>query len=253
MKRIRGVNSAKASVHIQWREVYDKLMEVRRKTQAPVDTMGVEMTPDRTQGDAVFRFQSLVSLILSAQTKDETNASKSYAEIMRRLQEYGLTVDHIRSTEQERLVELIRDAGFHNNKAKSIKQVAEIISEQYSGLAPETYDEVIALPGVGPKMTLLYLQVVMSIQCLGKVEGISVDTHVHRISNRLGWVSAKTPEKTRDQLEALIPKALWGDINWMLVGYGQTVCKPVNPHCATCVVNELCPTGMKSLQKRLVH
>jgi endonuclease-3 len=160
MKRIRGLNSDKTAVQAQWREVYDTLMEVRRQTQAPVDTMGVEMTPDRTQGEGVFRFQSLVSLILSAQTKDETNASTHHSEIMTRLQKYGLTVDHIVDTAQDQLVDLIRDAGFHNNKAKSIKRVAQIIKDEYDGLAPETYEEVIALPGIGPKMTLLYLQVV---------------------------------------------------------------------------------------------
>mmetsp|Transcript_34444 Transcript_34444/g.60418 ORF Transcript_34444/g.60418 Transcript_34444/m.60418 type:complete len:261 (+) Transcript_34444:1389-2171(+) len=241
MKRVRGVNSAKPSVQAQWREVYDKLMETRRESQAPVDTMGVECTPDRSQGDAVFRFQALVSLILSAQTKDETNAK-----VMARLQAHGLTVENILITEQSKLVDLIRDAGFHNNKAKSIKKVAEIIHEKYAGLAPETYDEIIALPGVGPKMTLLYLQV-----CLGKVVGISVDTHVHRIANRLGWTASKTPEQTRVQLEAFIPEQVWGNINWMLVGYGQTVCKPLNPLCHECVVREVCPTGQKALCKRL--
>lgn len=100
-----------------------------------------------------------------------------------------------------------------------------------------------ALPGVGPKMAHLTLQVAWR-----NVVGIGVDTHVHRISNRLGWVKSNTPEQTRVQLEQWLPRDYWGAVNVLLVGFGQKVCLPIGPRCAECKVNSLCPTGRANLR-----
>jgi adenine-specific DNA glycosylase len=100
-----------------------------------------------------------------------------------------------------------------------------------------------ALPGVGPKMAHLTMQVAWK-----NVIGIGVDTHVHRISNRLGWVKSNTPEQTRMQLQRWLPHEYWGVVNLLLVGFGQKVCLPINPKCSDCLVNALCPTGRANLR-----
>ncbi|XP_054921748.1 endonuclease III-like protein 1 isoform X2 [Dermacentor andersoni] len=128
------------------------------------------------------------------------------------------------------------------NKAKHLKQTAKVLLEKYDGDIPDSVEGLCSLPGVGPKMAYL------AMSCgWGHTVGIGVDTHVHRISNRLGWLPAptKTPEQTRKALEAWLPRELWDEVNHLLVGFGQTVCKPVGPKCSTCLNMELCPFGRK--------
>ena len=115
--------------------------------------------------------------------------------------------------------------------------------DKYNGDIPKSAEELCKLPGVGPKMAHLCMQVAWNT-----VTGIGVDTHVHRISNRLRWVPkpTKTPEETRIALEAWLPKELWSEINYLLVGFGQETCQPVHPKCSTCLNNKICPfTGNK--------
>jgi len=107
------------------------------------------------------------------------------------VEEHDLSVDVIRRTPEATLNEWIKGVGFHNLKAKYIKKATDILAEKHSGKVPSNYDDLIALPGVGPKMAHLVLQ-----EAFGKTEGISVDTHVHRIANRLKWVESKTPLDT---------------------------------------------------------
>jgi len=169
--------------------------------------------------------------MLSSQTKDAITASA-----MTNLKQHGLTVDNICHTDLSTLDQLISKVGFHSRKANYIKKATEIISRQYGGDPPENYDEIVAFPGVGPKMAHLYLQ-----EACNKTEGIGVDVHVHRISNRLGWVKTTTPEATRKELEKWLPRDRWRPINKLLVGFGQTVCLPVGPKCLDCRINHLCP------------
>lgn len=178
--------------------------------------------------------------MLSSQTKDATTAAA-----MERLQEHGLTIESINEIDASDLEQLIYPASFYRTKAKNLKRVAQILTDDYNGTCPREYKSVLKLPGVGPKMAILYMKIVSPTQCFEEVHGISVDTHVHRMSNRLGWVNSKTPEQTRHQLEAFLPNDIWGDVNLMLVGYGQTVCRPVHPLCSECPVRHLCPTGLQ--------
>jgi endonuclease-3 len=127
----------------------------------------------------------------------------------------GLSVEWTRKVSEARLTELIGRVNFKNTKSKNIKRTADLIWEKHGGNTPTDYKEVIAMPGVGPKMTLLYIQITT-----GRIDGIAVDTHVHRLANRLGWVEGKTPNDTRRELEALAPKEMWGRINKNLVGFG---------------------------------
>jgi endonuclease-3 len=113
--------------------------------------------------------------------------------------------------------------------------LAKILKDDYEGDAPEDYIQLVKLPGIGPKMAHLYLQCVCD-----KVEGIAVDTHVHRICNRLKWVESKNPEDTRKKLEEWVPKDKWMDVNTLLVGLGQTICFAKKPKCEECLIKDTC-------------
>ena len=142
------------------------------------------------------------------------------------------------------LQDLIYNVSFFRRKADYLKRTARILTDEHNGDVPGDLDAVLALPGVGPKMAYLFLQVAYN-----KTEGIGVDTHVHRISRRLGWTDAakcKTPEHTRKALQAWLPKEYWRPINALLVGFGQTVCTPTSPKCNGCAVREYCPFAQES-------
>jgi len=166
---------------------------------------------------------------------------------MQRLKKHGLTVKNIQKTPVEKIAELIYPVRFYNNKANHIKKTTDILAEKYNYDTPKTYEEVLKLPGVGPKVGLLFMKLVTYIQTFDEVHGIGVDTHVHRLSNRLGWADSKTPEQTRKQIQSFLPQSVWGDLNLILVVHGQTICKPVKPRCWECKVAGLCLTGQEYL------
>lgn len=173
-----------------WEIVYDTLEAYREINKAAVDTMGCERLADSKAPAHVQRFQTLVSLMLSAQTKD-TVTSAAVIKLQNELKG-GLCLESILSLDEAVLDEMIRSVGFHTKKASYIKRTAEILRDQYNSDIPDTIEGLTSLPGVGPKMGYLTLQVAWN-----KNLGIGVDVHVHRISNRLGWVKTKTPEETR--------------------------------------------------------
>ncbi|KUI71476.1 hypothetical protein VM1G_06787 [Cytospora mali] len=220
-----------------WEEMYNIAKEMRLSgaaANAAVDTMGCERLALRTASPRDQRFHTLIALMLSSQTKDTTNAV-----VMRRLQTElppykegapaGLNLENMLAVEPERLNELIWAVGFHNNKTKYIKQAAEILRDQWKGDIPDSIEGLVALPGVGPKMAHLCLS-----SAWGRTEGIGVDVHVHRITNLWGWHKTKTPEETRLALQSWLPRDKWREINWLLVGLGQTVCAPVGRKCGDC-------------------
>jgi endonuclease-3 len=142
--------------------------------------------------------------------------------------------------------EAIRQVGFHTRKAQYLLKTSEILVRDYGGDIPPTLDKILELPGVGPKMAHILMNVGW-----GTPVGIGVDTHVHRICNRLGWVkNTRTPEQTRLQLESWLPRTYWGQINHLLVGFGQTICTPLNPHCDECPVNDLCPSAFRECRTK---
>ena len=196
-----------------WEKVYSLVEELRFDRSAPVDTNGSEALPQRDLGEKVFRFQVLIALMLSSQTKDLV-----VGDTMRALQQHGLTVDNISATSADRLNQIINKVGFHNNKTKFIKQVVEILKENYAGDIPASAEEMMKLPGVGPKMAFIVENVAW-----GKSSGIGVDTHMHRIFNELKWVKASNPEQTRVQLESWLPREKWETITVLWVGFGQEV------------------------------
>ncbi|KAL2277514.1 hypothetical protein FJTKL_15430 [Diaporthe vaccinii] len=220
-----------------WQELYDATKQMRltgAAANAAVDTMGCERLALPTASPRDQRFHTLVALMLSSQTKDTTNAVA-----MRRLQTElppheegappGLNLENMLAVAPERLNELIWAVGFHNNKTKYLKQAAVILRDSWGGDIPDSIEGLVSLPGVGPKMAHLCLS-----SAWGRTEGIGVDVHVHRITNLWGWHKTKTPEETRLALQAWLPRDRWREINWLLVGLGQTVCAPVGRKCGDC-------------------
>ncbi|NXE50707.1 NTH protein, partial [Casuarius casuarius] len=220
-----------------WRQQLERIREMRSSRDAPVDHMGVQKCFDSSAPPQVMRYQVLLSLMLSSQTKDEVTSAA-----MLRLRQRGLTVDSILQMDDATLGQIIYPVGFWRNKVKYIKQTTAILKQKYGGDIPSTVEELVKLPGVGPKMAHLAMHIAWN-----SVSGISVDTHVHRITNRLKWVKKETrsPEETRVALEDWLPRDLWRDINWLLVGFGQQTCLPVNPRCRDCLNQDICPAAKR--------
>jgi endonuclease III len=196
-----------------WQEIYSLVEELRQDRTAPCDHSGCEALPLRDNPRA-FRFQVLMSLILSSQTKDATVGAA-----IRKMQADGvLNVESIAKMDYSELNAYINKVGFHNNKTKYIMQVVQILRDKYDGDIPLTAAEMMDLPGVGPKMAYICENVSWERQ-----SGIGVDTHMHRLFNELGWVESKNPEQTRVQLEDWLPRDKWGSVNLLWVGFGQEV------------------------------
>jgi endonuclease-3 len=183
-------------------------------------------------------YRVLISTILSQRSKDENTAIASE----QLFNVYG-TPEELADAELVRIEELIKPAGLYTAKAKNIRNVARLLIDTYDSSVPNTVEEMVKLPGVGRKTA-------NCVMVYGfKKPAIPVDTHVHRISNRLGWVNTKLPEQTETALQEFLPKKYWIEINELLVRYGQEVCRPIGPHCKECTLNDLCPTGIQCLKE----
>ncbi|KAF5732705.1 endonuclease III 1 chloroplastic isoform X1 [Tripterygium wilfordii] len=225
-----------------WERVLEGICKMRSSEDAPVDSMGCEKAgsslPPKER-----RFAVLVSSLLSSQTKDNV----THGAIQRLLQNGLLTPDAIIKADEATIKGLIYPVGFYTRKAGNLKKIAEICLKKYDGDIPNSLEDLLLLPGIGPKMAHLVMNTGWN-----NVQGICVDTHVHRICNRLGWVSRRgtkqktlTPEETREALQLWLPKDEWAPINPLLVGFGQTICTPLRPRCGMCGVNEFCPSAFK--------
>lgn len=212
---------------------FSLIQRMRAQRPAAVDAYGsaaiVKDSPIETR-----LFELLMALALSSQTRDEVTAAA-----MRRLRSYNLTTPKsIIDVDEEELRRLIYPVSFYRQKTRFLKATSSKLVQDHAGQVPSSYDALTALPGIGPKMTLLALQI-----GFGRTEGIAVDTHVHRVSNRLGWCSTRSPEQTRAALEKWMPKELWGEVNAALVGFGQAVCLPRKPLCTECLLSDRCPSS----------
>ncbi len=174
-------------------------------------------------------FHVLVSCVLSLRTKDEVTSEASA-----RLFEKANTPKELLKIARPELERLIYPVGFYRTKAKNLHSICELLIEKFSGKVPADFDLLMSLPGVGRKTANLVLAKGFGIPA------ICVDTHVHRISNRLGWIDTKTPEQTEMELKKLLPKEYWIEINDLLVPFGQKICQPVSPWCSRCDVGDLC-------------
>lgn len=203
-------------------KVIERLKEHYPKWGAPVVTQFAKRKKDP--------YKVLISCILSLRTKDETTK-----EAFRRLFERAQTPQEMLKLSEKEIAELIYPVGFYNTKAKTIKEISRKLVEEYGGRVPDQIEELLKLKGVGRKTANLVV-----IEGYNK-PGICVDTHVHRISNRLGWVKTKTPDETEKRLREILPKQYWQMINRLFVSFGKNVCKPISPLCSRCPLEDICP------------
>ncbi|MCP4686516.1 MAG: endonuclease III [Desulfobacterales bacterium] len=175
-------------------------------------------------------FEILVSTILSLRTKDQVTAEASA-----RLLEKARTPSEMLALSEERIRRLIYPVGFYPTKAKRLREISEILIERFDSGVPDTMEELLSLPGVGRKTANLVL-----VEGFKK-DAICVDTHVHRISNRIGYVSTSSPDKTEFALRKKLPVKYWRGYNEMLVAFGQVICRPISPFCGKCPVSDMCP------------
>ncbi len=179
-------------------------------------------------------YQLLVATMLSARSKDSTTIP-----IVRKLFAQYPEPKDIFKLSQPELEQKIYGVGFYHVKAKHLLELSRIILKQYHGIVPSTMESLTSLPGIGRKTANCLLAYAFN------TPAIAVDTHVHRISNRLGWVRTKTPEKTELALQKVFPKSRWADINRLLVNHGQRTCQPRRPKCGICPIRMNCQYGQK--------
>lgn len=205
---------------MEFSEIFDKIEE-QLEGEAHLDELA------RKKQDP---FKILISTILSARTRDANTriaTEKLFAKFS--------TPKTIAEANLDEIELLIRSSGFYKVKAARIKDVSRILVERYNSNVPDNYKELISLPGVGSKTANCVLVYAY------KVPAIPVDVHVHRISNRLGWVKTKTPPKTEVALKNTIPKELWLKLNRLIVRFGQQICISIKPKCESCSINNICP------------
>jgi len=174
-------------------------------------------------------FKVLISCILSLRTQDDTTGAAS-----ERLFDLASDPEAMASLSVSSIQRAIYPVGFYNVKARTIKALSETITSQYRGTVPDSIEELLKLKGVGRKTANLVIT-----RGFNKY-GICVDTHVHRITNRWGYIRTKTPEKTEFALREKLPRKYWREINGLLVAFGQHICKPLSPFCSKCDLDRFC-------------
>ncbi len=200
----------------------DKVLNILVKTQG-ISTMLGRM------GKKYDPFKVLISTILSARAKDEVTE-----QISEKLFQKYPTAENLANAKPKEVKKIIRKIGFYNAKTKNIINTAKILVKKYNSRVPATLEELTQFPGVGRKVANCVLVYAYN------QDAIPVDVHVNRISNRLGWVKTKTPEKTEQQLEKLVPKKHWQSINETFVSHGKTICAPISPFCSRCPIRKYC-------------
>lgn len=281
---------APVAPHAAWREQLAAIKRMREvggvASNAPVDTMGCERCVDPAAEPRVQRFQTLVGLLLSSQTRDEV----TYACVQRLIAHPSLgrcspeAVAAAPLTTLEQVLFGPPAVGFWRNKAKYLQGTASACVSQHGGDIPASLEGLCSLPGIGPKMAFITLNVAWgardeagrpvvqgsgsagsgggtsssssssaAVAVAEEVEcaGIGVDTHVHRIANRLGWVRTQQPEATRVHLQSWLPREEWRALNVLLVGFGQSVCTPLAPKCGQCDCRAMCPVGQGVLSPKV--
>jgi len=200
-----------------------------RRALPDLQVPAIEKIAEKSRKDA---FRVLIGTLLSARTQDAT----THAASMRLFARAASPKTMARLTVEE-ISHLIYPVSFYRTKAIHVKATCELLMERFVGKVPGTMEELLTLPGVGRKTANLVL-----ILAHGSRRNICVDTHVHRISNRLGWVATRTPEQTEQALYRAIPMRWWPDLNVYLVTWGQNVCRPIGPRCSGCVLAARCPS-----------
>ena len=175
-------------------------------------------------------YKVLIACLLSLRARDENTAKVS-----KKLFTIADTPQKIVKIPQKKLEKIIFSSGHYRKKARAIKHVSKVILEKYGGKVPDKKEELMGIKGIGPKTANIVLAFAYGQAVL------PIDTHCHRIPNRLGWLKTKTPEQTEKELEKILPKKYWSEFNAIFVLFGQTICQPLSPWCSKCPVREYCP------------
>ncbi len=198
----------------------DELKESKLPSASKSNWDGVIDTP----------FTTLISCILSLRTKDEVTDRAS----IRLLKKHN-SPEKILRLSDEKIKSLIYPVGFYKTKSRRIKEISKTLINNYNGNVPDNLEELLKLKGVGRKtanIVMLYGH---------KKQGfLPIDTHCHRIPNRLGWIKTKTPEQTEIALKKILPIRYWNDFNQLFVTFGQTICVPISPFCSKCPIKKFC-------------
>lgn len=218
--RFHGTHASKAHV-----------VGVLRRVGRAIRVMDLPAIEKLQEDNAATPFRTLVSTMLSAQTRDPVTYEASLRLFARADSPAALAALPVKTIER-----LIYPVSFYRNKARHLKDTARDLLDRFGGVTPTTMEELLTLKGVGRKTANLVLIVAHESS-----DNICVDTHVHRIANRLGWVRTRTPDQTERALYDVAPRRWWKDINLYLVTWGQQVCRPVYPRCGACVVAADCP------------
>ncbi|GJJ11847.1 hypothetical protein Clacol_006085 [Clathrus columnatus] len=227
-----------------WEKVYSSIKDMRKDGGAPIDEMGCHIAGGPVEDSKTKRFIILISLMLSSQTRDEV----THAAVKNLRMALGeLIPENLAVADDSVISSAIGKVSFWRRKTQYLKQAARMILDEFGGEIPDTLEGLCSLSGVGPKMAFLALQLAWN-----RNEGIGVDVHVHRITNRLGWHKppTKEAEQTRLNLQSWLPEDLHADISHLLAGFGQTICLPVGPRCDVCTLsNGLCPSAVIKKKK----
>lgn len=202
-----------------------QFIELLREETATYQVPVVDLIAVQTRSP----FKVLVSTILSSRTKDEVTAAAS-----ERLYRVAPDAPSLARLSESRIRDLIYPVGFYKSKAGYLAKLPAALAA-FGGEVPDAIDDLVTLPGVGRKTANLVRGV-----AFGKA-AICVDTHVHRIMNIWGYVRTKTPLETETALRKKLPQKHWIEVNGILVAFGQKTCRPIGPHCATCILGDLCP------------
>jgi endonuclease-3 len=203
--------------------------EVIKVLRQSVQAWQPALVDDMAQNEKASPYEVLIATILSLRTKDTLTA-----QIAPKLFALANKPQAMVRHSPETIAEVIYPVGFYRNKAKSILAISQELLDKYDGRVPDELDELLELPGVGRKTANLVLTAGYN------KPGICVDIHVHRISNRWGYVQTKTPEKTEFALREKLPQEYWIEYNALLVPFGQNLCTPVSPWCSRCPVSQFC-------------
>jgi len=189
-----------------------------------------ELYPDGYTNGSRDPFFVLISTVMSHRTRDEV----TYPTAVKLFETFS-TPEEMAEAAEEEIEALIRDVGFYRVKAGRIKEISRILLEEYEGRVPDDMESLLKFPGVGRKTANCVLAHAFF------QDALAVDTHVYRLSNRMGLVRTKSPEETEIELKKVFPRRYWKHINLLLVKLGQNICRPISPRCEVCTLNDICP------------
>jgi endonuclease-3 len=204
-------------------ELFKLLKKGLRKFETPVINRAKRDIDDTP-------FNTLISCVLSLRTKDNVTEQAS----LRLLKKYN-TPEKILTLSEEEIESLIYPVGFYKTKAKRLKEISKTLIDDYSSKVPEDFDELLKLKGVGRKTANIVM-----VYGHKKTGYLPIDTHCHKIPNRLGWIKTKTPEETEVALRKILPEKYWDDFNDLFVTFGQNICVPISPFCSKCSIEKYC-------------